>query len=212
MIFGRHIARCKSKGASVHHSLLLKLLRPPFRALRLQALFSVLASALVLHGQAYRVRPQPPPKSDLALFGAVSVSASPSSLNFALVPRSTAMATAPVSITTTWQLLGVAPTLNLYAYFTNPHAALGDDRVPPDVIPSSAVLGQMIGGAPAAFTPFTEAVPASTAGLILLKGAAASNFFGSRTDVLRLEINLSSLPDLPAGTYTGTLTLQATIM
>jgi hypothetical protein len=35
------------------------------------------------------------------------------------------------------------------------------------------------------------------------------NIVGTRTDNLNLKIDLTSKPLLPAGTYTGTLTLQA---
>jgi len=35
---------------------------------------------------------------------------------------------------------------------------------------------------------------------------------GSRTDTLNMEINLTALPQLPAGTYTGTLYLQAQML
>jgi hypothetical protein len=202
--------RCGNQAAD-----LLRLVRSRKSGLRGAGCLVVLCLLVLpaaLDGQAYRVRPLQQPKSDVVLFGAVSVSASPGSLNFALTPHSVAQASTPVEITTTWELVGIAPSLDLYAYFGSPAAALSDERTPPDNIPASAVLGQMTTGVPVTFTPFTEAIPESTAGLVLLRGAAASNFFGSRTDALRLEINLADLPALPAGSYNGTLTLKATIM
>ena len=39
---------------------------------------------------------------------------------------------------------------------------------------------------------------------------AGGNAVGSRTDELQMRIDLSGLPDLPPGTYTGTLNLVAT--
>jgi hypothetical protein len=36
-----------------------------------------------------------------------------------------------------------------------------------------------------------------------------NNRSGSRTDQMNFNINLLTLPNLPAGTYTGTLTIQA---
>jgi hypothetical protein len=36
-----------------------------------------------------------------------------------------------------------------------------------------------------------------------------NNTSGQRTDVMNFNINLSTLPNLPAGNYTGTLTIQA---
>jgi hypothetical protein len=35
---------------------------------------------------------------------------------------------------------------------------------------------------------------------------------GFRTDTLNMEINLEGLPQLPAGTYSGTLYLQAQML
>jgi len=146
--------------------------------------------------------------------GTLTLSASPASVTFALVSKGTAAGSSGVTITTTWTYTGSAPTLNLYGYFASSTAALTDGRSPADLIPSSAVLGMMTTGVPTAYTAFTQTVPfgGAGAGLTLLDVTKQKPKASSRTDVLDLEINLSSLPKLPAGTYTGTLTLQATMM
>jgi hypothetical protein len=66
-------------------------------------------------------------------------------------------------------------------------------------------------GVPVSFTPFTQTGPfgGAGAGLQLVSGGSLVSLGGSRTDVLSLKINLGSLPQLPAATYTGTLYVQA---
>jgi hypothetical protein len=119
-----------------------------------------------------------------------------------------------VTVTTAWNVVGILTTMNLYGYFTSSTSALTDGRSTPDLIPSSAVFGKVSTGVPTSYTAFTQTAPfgGAGAGLELLNATAFLSLDGSRTDVLDLEINLSSLPKLPAGNYTGTLTLQATMM
>jgi hypothetical protein len=102
-------------------------------------------------------------------------------------------------------------TIKLYGYFSTASAALSGGS-PVVNIPTSEVLGQVPTGTPTTFTAFTQSAPIGGAGaslllftqsFLLLAGA------GSRTDALSLEINLVSQPQLPAGTYSGTLFIQA---
>jgi hypothetical protein len=79
-------------------------------------------------------------------------------------------------------------------------------------IPSSAVLGQVTTGLPVTYTPFTLSNPMSGASLLLLREFLMSVGSGSRTDTLNMEIDLKDLPQLPAGTYAGTLFLQAQML
>lgn len=80
-----------------------------------------------------------------------------------------------------------------------------------------ATLGESL---TVAATPSTVAIPlvsggtaplgAAGAGLTLFTQAlSGTNRNANRTDNLNLEINLASQPLLPAGTYTGTLNIQA---
>jgi hypothetical protein len=103
-------------------------------------------------------------------------------------------------------------TINLYGYFSNAAAALSGGGSPVVNIPSSEVLGQVPTGSPTSFTSFTQSAPLGGAGASLL--LFTQSFFliaggGSRTDALSLEINLANQPQLPAGTYSGTLFIQA---
>ena len=142
----------------------------------------------------------------------LSISASPSTVNFTLAQGSTATASAPVVILTNWLVLPTRANLVLDGFFSSSSAALTDGASTPDNIPTSAVLGKVSTGTPTAFTAFTQTAvlgPAG-AGLSLFTVALTSaNRASSRSDSLNLQINLSGLPQLPAGTYTGTLTLLA---
>jgi hypothetical protein len=133
-----------------------------------------------------------------------------STVNFTMVPGATADGSVAVSIQTQW-VLGLLPTLvSLYAYFDVPSQALTDGSG--NDIPSSAVRGQMLTGAPLLYTAFTQTSSVGPAGgslklfdeviLILNKSK-------TRNDNLNLRIDLTSLPSLPAGTYTGTLRIRA---
>jgi hypothetical protein len=117
------------------------------------------------------------------------------------------------AVTTTWTGVSRLARLNLYGYFPGAGSALAGGS-PPVNIPSSAVLGQVPAGAPSSFTPFTQSNPAggASAGLLLYCEPFLRGGTGSRTDTLNMEIDLKDLPQLPAGSYTGTLYLQAQML
>jgi hypothetical protein len=144
----------------------------------------------------------------------LTVSATPGAVTFALVKSGVATGSAPVAITTTWNTSTVEGNLELDGYFSSASAALTYAGSPAVNIPSSAVLGQVTTGLPTSYTPFTQTgnvTSATASGALALFNVALSsaNRAGTRTDNLGLEINLSSLPQIPAATYTGTLILQA---
>jgi hypothetical protein len=144
----------------------------------------------------------------------LTVSATPSGVTFNLVQNGTATANAPIAITTSWVLLTTRANIQLDGYFASATSALTDGLSTPDLIPTSAVLGQMTTGIPTTYTAFTstltDGLGSAGAGLELFTVAlSAANREVTRTDNLNLEINTTSLAQLPAGTYTGTLTLQA---
>ena len=133
-----------------------------------------------------------------------------STVNFAMVAGAAADGDVAVSIQTQW-VLGLLPTLvSLYAYFDVPAQALTDGSG--NDIPSSAVRGQVLTGAPLLYTAFTQTNTVGPAGgslklfdeVILLLNKSKT-----RNDDLNLRIDLSSLTSLPAGTYTGTLRIRA---
>lgn len=162
-------------------------------------------------GQAVRVAALKP-KPQMAV-SSLSISAMPASVTFQLVPRGIAPGSTAVSITTTWDgsICLFTCTVNLYAYFANATAALSGGS-PIVNVPSSEVLGQVATGIPTTFTPFTQSNPLGGAGAslqIFQQSVFLLTFGNTRTDALNLEINLASQPQLPAGTYSGTLYIQA---
>ena len=143
----------------------------------------------------------------------LSLSATPSNVSFHLVPSGVAPGSTAVQVTTTWNgsICLLICTVNVYAYFANANSALSSGA-PIVNIPSSEVLGQVTTGIPTSYTPFTQSSPFGGAGasLQLFQQTVFLLTFGnSRTDALNLEIDLSNQPNLPAGTYTGTLYIQA---
>jgi hypothetical protein len=142
----------------------------------------------------------------------LTVAATPSTVAIPLVSGATAAGTSPVAITTTWVLSASRTAVTLVGYFSSATAALTDGAATPDNIPASEVLGQVTTGTPTSFTAFTQTAPlgAAGAGLTLFTQAlTGANRTANRTDNLNLEINLAAQPQLPAGSYTGTLNIQA---
>lgn len=139
----------------------------------------------------------------------LSISVSASNVNFNLVPGSGPTAGVPtVTVSTNWTLHpGGSPTLSLYGYFASSTAALSNGGGLN--IPSANVLAGVNGGAPAAFNqtgPFGAGGASLQIYSLVITGV---NKNSSRNDTLDLYINLTSQPNLPAGTYTGLLNLQA---
>ncbi len=142
----------------------------------------------------------------------LSVSATPGNVNFTLVPGGTAVASAPILVTTTWLVRASRANIGLFAWFAAPAAALTDGAATPNTIPSAEVYGTVPTGSPTAYTAFTQsgALGAAGGGLQLFTQALSSSTrSATRTDNLNLEINLTAQPQLPAGTYSGVLNLQA---
>ncbi len=154
----------------------------------------------------------PRPKPAWAV-SSLSLTASPASVNFHLLSRGVANGSSAVQVTTTWDgsICLFTCTVNVYAYFASSTAALSGGS-PIANIPSSAVLGQVPTGIPTSFTPFTQSSPFGGAGAslqLLQQSVFLLTFGNTRTDALNLQIDLSGQPQLPAGTYSGTLYIQA---
>lgn len=175
----------------------------------LAVLAAVFPAAKPTGAQAVRVgRFRPAPQ--LFVFLSLTVTASPSTTTFALVHGGAATASSAVAITTNYfGGASLAGTLTLYAYFTSAANAL-TGGTPSSSIPSSAVFGLVPTGTPTTYTAFTQTTPYSGAsGLQIYTLSSLVSVSGSRTDNLNLKIDLSSLPQLPAATYSGTITLEA---
>jgi hypothetical protein len=160
--------------------------------------------------QAVRVG-QAGPKPAAVVGGSVTITAAPAFMSFHLVSQGVAAGSNGVGVTTTWTGLSRLCKLNLYGYFSSSGAALTGGS-PAVNIPTSAVMGQVPTGSPLTYTPFTRSNPMSGASLLLLCDIFMSGGNGFRTDTLNMEIDLEDLPQLPAGTYTGTLYLQAQML
>lgn len=166
------------------------------------ASFSLTSSAQVLNSGAS------PIALNAVLTDSISVTLSGAAVNFNLVagsasnPGSTA-----ITATTTWILKPSVGNLKVYAFFSSSTAALTDGAG--DNIPSADF---QISDNAGAFTALTNTVPfgGANAGLQLSSTPIlGNNKTGTHNDVMNFNINLAPLPNLPANTFTGTLTIQA---
>jgi len=117
-----------------------------------------------------------------------------------------------VNITTTWNLAVILSAIDLVGYFTAPSAALVSGA---NTLPSSRILGRMLTGRATSFSAFTQnpvggiGTPGGSLHLYRQFILPPFNTTGSRTDNLDLQLDLRGIPNLPVGTYAGTLNLRA---
>jgi hypothetical protein len=142
------------------------------------------------------------------LTDSITLTLSGNAVNFNLVagnasnPGSTA-----ITATTTWILKPSVGNLRLYAFFSSSTSALSDgtgNNIPSADFQISANAGP--------FAALTNTVPFGGANAGLLVSTVrilGNNKSGTHSDVMNFNINLTTLPSLPSGTYTGTLTIQA---
>jgi hypothetical protein len=139
----------------------------------------------------------------------LTVAVNTHAVNFALTGGSaTNPGSNPVVTTTTWSGVGNGRNLTVYCYFANANAALTG----PANIPSSALSISVNGTAYRDIT-FTEPTGGANAGRHIVFDIPINNN-GTRTDSTVFNMNLSTgtLPQLPPGTYTGTLSIRAQII
>lgn len=138
----------------------------------------------------------------------VTLTLSANAVNFNLTAGSAANpGSTSITATTSWTLKPSVGSLNVYAFFSNSASALNDGAG--DNIPSANFQISNNGGAS---TPLTNTMPfgGANAGMQLSSTRIlGNNKTGTHNDVMNFNINLSTLPNLPAATYTGTLTIQA---
>jgi len=140
------------------------------------------------------------------LNSSITVTAAPGLVNFNLVRSGIANGNTAVSINTAWTLPVLFGNVTEYAYFASPASALSDGVG--DNIPSTNVSGSANGGAFAAFTGTSPFAAGSSIALFRQFVLFFLNSTASRTDTLSLRIDTTGL-NLPAGTYTGVLHIQA---
>lgn len=138
----------------------------------------------------------------------LTVSATPSTVNFTLAASGVSTGSAQVSITSAWALSNTRTNVSLYAFCSSTAAALTDGSG--HNIPSASVSGSANSGA---FTAFSGNSPfgTGTSVTIFSQSVSGSSLNTSRTDTLDLEINTTGL-NLPVATYTGVLTIRAQAM
>lgn len=171
--------------------------------------FLVSAVSPILSAQALNSGAQPI-ALNATLAESLTLNLSANAVNFALSAGTAANAgSTNITATTAWVLKPGRTAVTVNAYFAAAAAALTDGAG--DNIPSSAFFIADNGGASAALVN-TVAFGAANAGLQLANvPITGANKNSSRTDVMAFNINLTggTLPQLPAGTYTGTLNIQA---
>jgi hypothetical protein len=174
-----------------------------FTALLLM-LFSVIANAQILNSGAQAIT------LNANLSESISVNLSSNSVSFTLTAGSSSNpGTTGVTATTNW-ISKPGRNLSVLAYFASSTAALSDGAG--NNIPSAAF---QISDNAGAFTGLTNTVAfgGANAGLQLFTAKiTGTNKTGNHTDSMLFNINLSTLPALPAGTYAGTLNIQAQVI
>lgn len=172
------------------------------------AVFALASSMFVLPAAAQvRNSAAGPIALSAALAQSITVSLSGSSVNFSLVSGSANNpGSTTITATTSWVLNSSIGVVGIFAYFSSATAALTDGAG--HNIPSNVF---QISDNGSAFNALTNTVPfgGANAGLPLSYTFILGNNKGSRTDAIKFNINLTPLPSLPSGTYTGTLTIQA---
>ncbi len=145
----------------------------------------------------------------------LSFSVTPSLVDFALVSKGISVGSLPVQMTLSWgqNSCRYGCRVRTYAYFANPNAALSGGGIPAWNIPSAEIYGQVPGGVATTYSPFVQSNPitGSSGSLLLFEQRTNGSFgaAGSSTFQLYLEINLANQPQLPAGSYTGIMFIQA---
>lgn len=140
-----------------------------------------------------------------------TLTVSPTSANATLASitdNSTANNFTPVNVTTDWNLTG-GTSVNLVGWFGTPAQALANGT---NYIPSSRVEGRVGATAYAAFTGAALGTVGVAGGSLVLfsQAVSAANYQSNRTDQLDLRLDLTGATTV-AGSYTGTLNLQAIV-
>ena len=142
------------------------------------------------------------------LSDSITLTLSGNAVNFTLTRGSASNpGSTGITATTHWVLKPSVNSLKLYAFFSSSASALTDGAG--HNIPSGDFQISDNGGA---FAALTNTVPfgGANAGLLLstvpIRGY---NKTGTNSDLMTFNINLTPLPNLATGVYTGTLTIQA---
>ena len=169
-------------------------------------LFLLLCLPMSAAGQVVRMGVGAKPMG--IVVGGASISASPGSISFALVSGGAANGSLPITVTTSLTGIGVLDTVQIVAYFASPNAL---SSTAGDKIPASAVYARCSTCASMAWGNFTQTSSLGGSNSFVLENGTdlLTITGGTRTNTLQLKVDLTLLPQTPAGTYTGTLVLAA---
>ena len=168
-----------------------------------------LAGMAVCHAaaQAIRVNPSSGLRPQLNLGGTIAVSATPSGVTFDLVPSNVAAGSSAITIQTKVTNLGLFNSVSLYGYFANTAALTSNENA---TISSANVFGYS--DAQPTWQPFSGTCPFATGSCLLIFRTTSLLNLGlgaGHQNTLSLQIDLTNAPQQPAGSYSGTLVLQA---
>lgn len=154
----------------------------------------------------------------------INVSVGVASVSFSPQPGTKSTGSPTIPIITKWNLGGgtTATSLTTWAYFADPTSALAN-AASGNKISSTLVLGALNGVAAGAFTgssPFAAASSLSIQKTTVKAGGVgaagtganctdATCTAGTASNNLALTLDLTTVTDLPAGAYTGTLFIVA---
>jgi len=138
----------------------------------------------------------------------LTMSLNQTSVLFAVKPGSSINAgNTGINATTTWVLDEARTAVTVYAYFDNPAAALTAGAT--QNIPSSSVSAAVNGKSVGSFTGAASTFSAGAGVTIFSQAITDANRHSSQVSPITLNIDLSALPELGAGTYIGTLHFRA---
>ncbi len=179
---------------------------------KLQLVLCLMCLLLICGAAEAQVRNSGPQTVSLfaVLNDSITVNVSSHSVDFTLTPGSATNAGSNgVTATTSW-VSKAGRTISVYAYFFSSTSALTNgsgNNIPPSAF--------SISNNGAAYAPLSNTVVfgAPNAGLRLsATRILGGNKTGSHVDNMLFNINLSTIPQLPAGNYAGTLNIQAQVI
>ena len=142
----------------------------------------------------------------------LTVSLDQSAVNFSLVAGSATNAgNVPIVATTSWALAAGRASVNLYAYFDVAAAALSG----PTDIAGTTITAKVGGTSAGNFATDLSALGFTGTGLplpVFHQALTAGTLVGTQSSSVALNIDLTSLPALPVGIYTGTLHFRAQVI
>ena len=172
------------------------------KVIKVMLLLGVLCPGIAL-AQSFKLNSTREVRPRLSV-GSIAVSVSPSVVNMALVAGGQSAPSPTISINNLVSLTALG-TFALYASFAS-GSALTDSAG--NVIPASAVFGKCTTFN--SYTPFTQLGPLSTrSSLLIYQTNSLATLLVNQNQTCNLMIDLTSLPQLPAGSYSGTLIVQA---